>query len=336
MMRFNLKTAAALVAVATIVVCASSAGAVPFQIGFATGTNTNHLFAQGFSPSVRANPDPFTDPMIEDLETLVPLDRFRFFKSNYFFEDPPGSGTFVPLVATNFQLAIVNNYFLDLSTFTTSSPELEGLSTNTIATTEPLASGAPMDFLFDSLELTYGLDYAAIFVSNDGAGNLSIVDVPAMIVNYVEDPPGTFAPNVDYGDPDLDFVYSASNFRTGNFLTTFNPPFGDASFVAFFDEEVPMGLPGDFNGDNVVDAVDYTVWRNNFGDLDETNINNNGDGGDVGTTDYDLWKLSYGDTGPGAGGGGIGAAPVPEPSSFAFAAISVGLLLSGAIGRVGR
>jgi hypothetical protein len=282
---------------------------------------------------VRANPDPFTDPMIEDLETLVPLDRFRFFKSNYFFESPPGSGTFVPLVAENLQLAIVNNYFLDLSTFTTSSPELEGLSTNTIATTQPLASGAPLDFLFDSLELTYGLDYAAIFVSNDGAGNLSIVDVPVMIVNYVETPPGsgTFVPNVDYGDPNLDFNYSASNFRTGNFLTTFNPPFGDASFVAFFDEEEPMGLPGDYNGDDVVDAVDYAVWRNNLGDADETNINNNGDGGDVSLTDYTWWKERYGNTAAGAGGGGLA---VPEPSSLAGAAFCVGLMLSGAIGRV--
>ncbi len=27
----------------------------------------------------------------------------------------------------------------------------------------------------------------------------------------------------------------------------------------------PEGLAGDFNGDHVVNAADYTLWRNNFG-----------------------------------------------------------------------
>jgi pectin methylesterase-like acyl-CoA thioesterase len=83
---------------------------------------------------------------------------------------------------------------------------------------------------------------------------------------------------------------------------------------------VPMGLQGDFNNDGLVDAVDYTVWRNYLGDADETNISNNGDGGGVGPTDYDVWKADYGDTTPGAGAGGL--ASVPEPTTlvvfFAF------------------
>jgi hypothetical protein len=70
------------------------------------------------------------------------------------------------------------------------------------------------------------------------------------------------------------------------------------------------GLAGDYNNDGVVDAVDYTVWRNNLGDGDETNINNNGDGQNgVDPNDYLHWKQHYGDGAP--GGGGI----VPEPST---------------------
>jgi hypothetical protein len=77
-------------------------------------------------------------------------------------------------------------------------------------------------------------------------------------------------------------------------------------------EAAPPGLAGDFNNDGIVDAVDYTVWRNNFGDADETNISFNGDGDDVGLTDYDVWKDHYGDTlEPGAGG----LAGVPEPGA---------------------
>jgi hypothetical protein len=79
-----------------------------------------------------------------------------------------------------------------------------------------------------------------------------------------------------------------------------------------------VGLDGDFNGDGFVDAVDYTVWRNNFGDLDETNINGNGDGGGVGNGDYTLWKSQYGQgVPPGAGSGGLATGSVvPEPSSL--------------------
>jgi hypothetical protein len=86
---------------------------------------------------------------------------------------------------------------------------------------------------------------------------------------------------------------------------------GDTTFLTVV-EAAPPGLSGDFNDDGIVDAVDYTVWRNNFGDADETNISFNGDGEDVGLTDYDVWKDHYGDTlEPGAGG----LAGVPEPGT---------------------
>jgi hypothetical protein len=78
----------------------------------------------------------------------------------------------------------------------------------------------------------------------------------------------------------------------------------------------PAGLPGDFNDDGVVDAADYTVWRNH---LDEPNENNlpNGNGGGVTLSDYDWWKQHYG-TPPGSGGGGLFGSPVPEPTSVAL------------------
>jgi endoglucanase len=82
-------------------------------------------------------------------------------------------------------------------------------------------------------------------------------------------------------------------------------------------------LPGDYNFDGVVDAVDYTVWRNSFGEtgagLDaDFNID-----GIVDLEDYDTWKANYGNSLPGAGGGGL--ATVPEPASIVlmFAALAV-------------
>jgi hypothetical protein len=98
--------------------------------------------------------------------------------------------------------------------------------------------------------------------------------------------------------------------------------FDDASLVRLTPEAAP-GLAGDYNNDGVVDAVDYTVWRNNLNDLTEANINNNGDGGGVGPTDYTWWKQRYGNTA--AGAGGISA--VPEPSAL----VAIGLGLIGAL-----
>jgi hypothetical protein len=98
--------------------------------------------------------------------------------------------------------------------------------------------------------------------------------------------------------------------------------FDDVSLVRLTPDAAP-GLAGDYNNDGVVDAVDYTVWRNNLNDLTEANINNNGDGGGVGPSDYTWWKQRYGNMAAGAGG----ITAVPEPSAMAV----IGLGLIGAL-----
>ena len=78
---------------------------------------------------------------------------------------------------------------------------------------------------------------------------------------------------------------------------------------------------GDYNNDGVVDAADYTVWRNHLGEDSEANINFSGNGIEgVDPGDYLVWKQNYGS---GLGGGslaGLGAGAlgqlVPEPASL--------------------
>lgn len=51
-------------------------------------------------------------------------------------------------------------------------------------------------------------------------------------------------------------------------------------------------LPTDYNGDGVVDAADYTIWRDNrgtFGGIGDGNQN-----GYVGDSDYPVWVADYG------------------------------------------
>jgi hypothetical protein len=90
-------------------------------------------------------------------------------------------------------------------------------------------------------------------------------------------------------------------------------------------------LPGDYNNDLVVDAADYTVWRDNLGAGDESSLNGNGDGmNGVDAGDYSLWKDHFGDIPPGAGGL-AGGSLVPEPASWLLAT-----LVGVAIGSLGR
>ncbi|QDV73916.1 DNRLRE domain-containing protein [Botrimarina mediterranea] len=70
-------------------------------------------------------------------------------------------------------------------------------------------------------------------------------------------------------------------------------------------------LAGDFNNDGVVNAADYTVYRDNLNtsfDLGGNGDESGGSAGVVDAADYALWSANYGAT---AGGNGLQA--VPEP-----------------------
>lgn len=73
-------------------------------------------------------------------------------------------------------------------------------------------------------------------------------------------------------------------------------------------------LLGDFNDDGVVDAADYTVWRDNL-NSSAAALNGNGSNdpsGLVVQADYDLWKATYEANGA---SGPAGSASVPEPAA---------------------
>jgi hypothetical protein len=101
---------------------------------------------------------------------------------------------------------------------------------------------------------------------------------------------------------------------------------GMATYLTVIEEAV-VGLSGDFNSDGIVDAADYTVWRDHLGEADETNLGHNGDGGDVSAADYELWVAHFGESNP---GGGAVAGQVPEPGVLWL------LLTAGAGTAIGR
>lgn len=90
------------------------------------------------------------------------------------------------------------------------------------------------------------------------------------------------------------------------------------STLSVVDDDIILNLSagadpllGDFNADGVVDAADYTVWRDNVGQPDGVLNGNGSGGGTVIGLDYDLWVSNYG-----ASSGTSTALAVPEPGTL--------------------
>jgi hypothetical protein len=74
----------------------------------------------------------------------------------------------------------------------------------------------------------------------------------------------------------------------------------------------PVFPPGDFNGDQVVDAQDYNVWRGGFGTSVAPGTGADGSGnGVIDAADYVVWRKNL------IAGSGTGLVAVPEPSALA-------------------
>jgi hypothetical protein len=77
---------------------------------------------------------------------------------------------------------------------------------------------------------------------------------------------------------------------------------------------LPEPVPGDYNGNGIVDAADYSIWRNTFGSTTDLRANGNNSGASanvIDQADYTFWKTHFGQTSA-SGGGAFG---VPEPAT---------------------
>lgn len=139
-----------------------------------------------------------------------------------------------------------------------------------------------------------------------GSGSTSVLTTDASLFS-----------GLDQGS-DLDFMALLDTSTVGEFTATYEFNLsgedlpGDQNqllTLTLMGEIEAAGLEGDFNDDGMVDAADYTVWRNNLG-LADTVLNSNGDAsGIVDAGDYTLWSTNYGTSQPAT------ASAIPEPSS---------------------
>src|SRR4029079_10790396 len=100
---------------------------------------------------------------------------------------------------------------------------------------------------------------------------------------------------------------------------------GGAPF-AYVRSTPPPPPTGEYNHDHQVNAADYTVWRNTFGEP-VPGLGQGADGNESGTIeigDFNFWKLHYGE--PAGSGAAIGQIAVPEPGTMVL--FFTGLLMS--------
>ncbi len=124
--------------------------------------------------------------------------------------------------------------------------------------------------------------------------------------------PDVGSPAIDAGDP---FANSGSGTtpaldqRGTGFTRVYN---ATGLTIARIDvgavEVQPSPLAGDYNFDGVVNAADYTVWRNTVGSPVDKRADGNRDGA-VDKLDHGVWRAHYGETlamGGAAGGAALG------------------------------
>lgn len=104
---------------------------------------------------------------------------------------------------------------------------------------------------------------------------------------------------------------------TTNTPTNFNGNAGEINLAP------PPETTGDYNLDGTVNAADYTVWRDSFGQ--EVDDGTGADGvpdGTIDQDDYDFWKSHFGDE-VDQQGSGTASVLVPEPAVFALASSGI-------------
>jgi hypothetical protein len=114
------------------------------------------------------------------------------------------------------------------------------------------------------------------------------------------------------------------DLRVTNWVAARGEPGGGG--FSYLRAEPPTMMPtptGDYNGNGVVDAADYVVWRDTLEQV-VTPAGASADGnanGTVDQTDYDFWQARFGNAVPAASG----ASSVPEPAAvlLVFASLPI-------------
>jgi hypothetical protein len=218
----------------------------------------------------------------------------------------------------------------------TAAIELENLGTNSSGVTSTLAT--------DMNEAGIAVGFAEKYVAGSSVGNRAVVWLPdgsvidlndlGVVANSLD---GTWLLNKALAISDNGWVAGI-----GEFTPTVGQPY-TRGWVAQLNL-----LPGDYNGNGIVDAADYTVWRDHLGQNYSLQNRDPSASGPIGASDYAYWVAHFGQSGSGlvaataathfvgtpAGSGTHGAVPEPGAMLLTIAAtIGCSALKSSRRGR---
>jgi hypothetical protein len=135
---------------------------------------------------------------------------------------------------------------------------------------------------------------------------------------------------------DATFHTSGSVFTAPGTSTSVGPPMLIDSVTTIVRDN--LGASPDYNGNGIVDAADYTVWRDTLNQVGPDLPADGNRNGVVDQPDYEYWKMSFGSLiSPGAGsaslaGSAAAAASLGPYTGPAVPEPAVGTLLVGASG----
>ena len=101
-------------------------------------------------------------------------------------------------------------------------------------------------------------------------------------------------------------------------------PLGHVEAWVFTTDVQP--LVGDYNGDAIVDASDYVVWRGTLGQTGAGLAADGNGNGEIDTGDYDVWRLLFGEMIAQSSdviGPANGSSAVPEPDASLLLAVAL-------------
>ena len=189
----------------------------------------------------------------------------------------------------------------------------------------------------DLLTLRVEVTFRNLLGTVTGANIRGVTATPLSGTAIVAVPLTSFPTQGTSGSYDATFDLADPNNYNPTFIQDNGPLFSDAlnslifglndgkTYLDVDSSAIPNGeirgflvyLLGDFNNNGVVDAADYTIWRNSLGQRDDGLFADSNNDFVVDELDYDAWQENFGHTRSFVGGGASGAT-VPEPSTIAL------------------
>ena len=170
------------------------------------------------------------------------------------------------------------------------------------------------------------------------------LDVAGLISDAVADPAAFGLTNVtDSAAPGLEpgwhrLFYNTSQIAANQdeylFWDSVHPTRVGHALLAEQARMLLLGLPGDYNQDGLVDAADYTVWRDHVG-APAGSLANDVDGGVIGAAQYETWKMNFG-MATEVSGGALATTIVPEPATLLLVVAGVFAIFGGLGGSLTR